>query len=188
MTQSCKNIFGKKTLKNACVHIFIHGGYWRALDKSDHSQLANPFVENNILYFSINHDLCPAVTLSEIIQQVISAIIWIYNNCKNYGCDKNKITISGHSAGAHLCAMLLGNSWKDDSLPKDVIKGAALISGIYQPEIVLKLSVNQEIKLSNSINVFIGQNGSGKTNILEGISLLNPGKGFRKNKLNQIIY
>ena len=77
-------IFGKKTLKNASVHIFIHGGYWRALDKSDHSQLANPFVENNILYFSINHDLCPAVTLSEIIQQVNSAIIWIYNNCKNY--------------------------------------------------------------------------------------------------------
>ena len=45
---------------------------------------------------------------------------------------------------------------------------------------------DQEIKLSNSINVFIGQNGSGKTNILEGISLLNPGRGFRKNKLNQI--
>ena len=144
------DIFGKKTLKNASVHIFIHGGYWRALDKSDHSQLANPFVENNILYFSINHDLCPAVTLSEIIQQVNSAIIWIYNNCKNYGGDKNKITISGHSAGAHLCAMILENNWKNYYLPPDIIKGAALISGIYQPEIVLNLSVNKEIKLSKN--------------------------------------
>ena len=116
------DIFGKKTLKNASVHIFIHGGYWRALDKSDHSQLANPFVENNILYFSINHDLCPAVTLSEIIQQVNSAIIWIYNNCKNYGGDKNKITISGHSAGAHLCAMILENNWKNYYLPQILLK------------------------------------------------------------------
>ena len=121
------DIFGKKTLKNASVHIFIHGGYWRALDKSDHSQLANPFVENNILYFSINHDLCPAVTLSEIIQQVNSAIIWIYNNCKNYGGDKNKITISGHSAGAYLAAILALN--KDLKIHKmRKIKGAILIS------------------------------------------------------------
>jgi len=144
------DIFGKKTLKNASVHIFIHGGYWRALDKSDHSQLAKPFVENNILYFSINHDLCPTVTLSEIVKQVSSAIIWVYNNCENYGGNKNKITISGHSAGAHLCAMIIENSWEDYYVPKDIIKGAALISGIYQPEIVLNLSVNQEIKLSKN--------------------------------------
>ena len=143
------DIFGKKTLKNASVHIFIHGGYWRALDKSDHSQLANPFVENNILYFSINHDLCPAVTLSEIIQQVNSAIIWIYNNCKNYGGDKNKITISGHSAGAHLCAMILENNWKNYYLPPDIIKGAALISGIFDLKIVRQISVNEDIKLTD---------------------------------------
>lgn len=142
------DIFGKNKLKNANVHIFIHGGYWRALDKSDHSQLAKPFVENDILYFSINHDLCPKVTLSEIVKQVTSAIVWIYNNCSKYGGNNSKITISGHSAGAHLCAMILENKWEDYDVPKNIIKGAALISGIYEPELVLNLSVNKEINLT----------------------------------------
>ena len=142
------DIFGNKNLKNANVHIFIHGGYWRALDKSDHSQLAKPFVTKDILYFSVNHELCPNVSLSDIVQQVTNAIIWIYNNCKKFGGNPNKISISGHSAGAHLCAMILSSDWSKFNIPIDIIKGAVLISGIYEPEIVLNLSVNEEIKLS----------------------------------------
>lgn len=142
------DIFGKKKLNNANVHIFIHGGYWRALDKSDHSQLATPFVNEDLLYFSINHELCPNVTLSEIVQQITSAIIWVYKNCKNYGGNPNKITISGHSAGAHLCSMAINTEWSKFNIPNDIIKGAVLISGIYEPEIVLNLSVNEEINLS----------------------------------------
>ena len=142
------DIFRKKTLDNANVHIFIHGGYWRALDKSDHSQLAIPFVNKDLLYFSINHELCPSVTLSEIVEQIISAIIWVYKNCKKYGGNPNKITISGHSAGAHLCSMAINTEWSKFNIPNDIIKGAVLISGIYEPEIVLNLSVNEEINLS----------------------------------------
>ena len=142
------DIFGNKKLDNANVHIFIHGGYWRALDKSDHSQLAIPFVNEDLLYFSINHELCPNVTLSEIVEQIISAIIWVYKNCKKYGGNPNKITISGHSAGAHLCSMAINTEWSKFNIPNDVIKGTVLISGIYEPEIVLNLSVNEEINLS----------------------------------------
>ena len=142
------DIFGKKNLKNSNVHIFIHGGYWRALDKSDHSQLAIPFVHDDLLYFSINHELCPHVTLSEIVTQITSAIIWVHKNCKKYGGNPNKITISGHSAGAHLCSMAINTDWRKFNIPNDIIKGAVLISGIYEPEIVLNLSVNEEIKLS----------------------------------------
>ena len=46
--------------------------------------------------------------------------------------------------------------------------------------------VDQDINLSDSLNIFIGPNGSGKTNILESISLFLPGKGMRKEKLNNI--
>ena len=142
------DIFGKKNLKKANVHIFIHGGYWRALDKSDHSQLAKPFVKEGILYFSVNHDLCPNVSLSKIVQQITNSIIWIYNNCEKYGGNPDKISISGHSAGAHLCAMMLSIDWSKFNVPTKIIKGVVLISGIYEPEIVLNLSVNEEIKLS----------------------------------------
>lgn len=142
------DVFGKKNLKNANVHIFIHGGYWRALDKSDHSQLAKPFVKEGILYFSVNHELCPNVSLSKIVEQVTKSIIWIYKNCEKYGGNPHKISISGHSAGAHLCAMMLANDWNRFNVPTDIIKGVVLISGIYEPEIVLNISVNAEIKLS----------------------------------------
>ena len=116
------DIFSKKHIQNAPVHIFIHGGYWRALDKADHSHLATPFVEQNCIYFSINYGLCPSIKLSEIKNQVFGAITWIYNNCRKFGGNPNNINISGHSAGAHLCAILTNFSWDTMNIPKDIIK------------------------------------------------------------------
>ena len=143
------DIFCKHNLKNAPIHIFIHGGYWRALDKSDHSHLAKPFVDKGCLYISLNYGLCPNISLSEITNHVKQAIVWIYKNCQAYGGNPNNINISGHSAGAHLCAMMLNFDWIKLNLPKDILKSTFLISGIYEPEVVLKLSLNSEIKLTN---------------------------------------
>ena len=140
--------FYKDKLNNAPIHIFFHGGYWRALDKSDHSHLAIPFVENDCLYFCVNYALCPSVTLSEIYSQVYSSIEWIYKNCSKYGGDPEQITVSGHSAGAHLCALLINENWTKNNLPQNIIKSAFLISGIFEPEVVLKLSLNKEIQLN----------------------------------------
>tara|TARA_B100000686_G_scaffold309473_1_gene351425 strand:+ start:6132 stop:6992 length:861 start_codon:yes stop_codon:yes gene_type:complete len=142
------DIFYNKNLKNAPVHIFIHGGYWRALDKFDHSHLAAPFVKENCIYFSLNYGLCPSIKLSEIKNQIFEAIIWIYKNCSKYGGNPNNINISGHSAGAHLCAILTNFKWETINMPKNIIKSAFLISGIYEPEVVLKLSLNDEIGLT----------------------------------------
>ena len=141
------DVFGLEHLNNAPVHVFIHGGYWRALDKSDHSHLAIPFVNNNCLYFTLNYGLCPNVKLTEINNQIHSAIKWIYKNCHKYGGDPQNINISGHSVGAHLCAMLLNTKWENNNFPYDIIKSAYLISGIFEPEVVLKLSLNEEIGL-----------------------------------------
>ena len=79
------DIFGKNNKEDLKpLHIFIHGGYWRALDKDYHAHMSVPFNKNNILFFNINYDLCPKVTLSDICDQAIEAIIWIFNNSKNY--------------------------------------------------------------------------------------------------------
>ena len=142
------DIYGKKSSALKPIHIFIHGGYWRALDKSYHTHMAIPFNKNNIIFSNINYDLCPTVSLQIICGQVIQAIIWIYNNCEIYGADKNRITISGHSAGAHLVSYILSLNWEKYSLPYNLFKGAALVSGIYDLEIVRKLSVNADIKLN----------------------------------------
>ena len=132
------------------IHIFIHGGYWRALDKNYHYHMAIPYNKNKINFCNLNYDLCPNVTLEQICREMVEAIIWIYNNAAKYKCDKNNITISGHSAGAHLVSYLLNIKWKDFNLPEDVIKGAALVSGIYDLEIVKKISVNNDIKLTDN--------------------------------------
>ena len=110
--------------------------------------MAIPFNKNNIIFSNINYDLCPTVSLQIICEQVIEAIIWIYNNCEIYGADKNRITISGHSAGAHLVSYILSLNWEKYNLPYNLFKGAALVSGIYNLEIVRKLSVNDDVKLN----------------------------------------
>ena len=144
------DIFGKNDKQNLKpLHIFIHGGYWRALDKDYHAHMSVPFNKNNILFFNVNYDLCPKVSISDICEQIIEAIIWIFNNSKNYGGNNKKISISGHSAGAHLVSYLLSVDWSIYSLPKNIFQGAALISGIYNLKIVQKISVNKDLNLSD---------------------------------------
>ena len=82
----------------APLHIFIHGGYWRALDKSQHSLVAEPLVAAGICTVLINYDLCPAVTLDRIVEQCGEAIAWTFRNAREFGADPARLTLSGHSA------------------------------------------------------------------------------------------
>jgi len=151
---------------NCPVQVYFHGGYWVSRDKSDHSHLAKPPITNKIMHVSVNYDLCPDVSLDRIVEEAIESIEWIYNNISLYGGDKNNINLIGHSAGAHLVAMALTKNFHTNST---FINSAALISGIYRPEITMYLSVNEKIRLSKNIaqvtNVF-NYHLSTKTKIL----------------------
>ena len=142
------DVFFKKNTFNLPIHIFIHGGYWRALDKSYHTHMAKPFIENDICFFNINYDLCPKVKLTNIRNQIIKCILWIYNNAQKFNANKNNIVLSGHSAGAHLASLMLNIDWKKYGVDNSFLKGVALISGIYETELVLNLNINKEIGLS----------------------------------------
>ncbi len=133
---------------NAPVHVFIHGGYWRGLDKKIYAELAQPLVESGVLAILVNYDLCPTVTVDVVVEQVRAAIAWVFNNVQRFGGDAQRISVSGHSAGAHLAAMGLCHDWGRDGLPADVIKSSTLISGVYDLTSVPRLSVNQEIQLT----------------------------------------
>jgi arylformamidase len=113
--------------------VFIHGGYWRSLDKKDYSFLAPAWVDAGVSLVVVNYGLAPTVTMERIVQQMLAASAWVYRHAEEYGMDEERLFVSGHSAGGHLAAMMLAALWPvyDRSLPKDLYKGALAVSGVY---------------------------------------------------------
>lgn len=130
----------------APVVVFIHGGYWRSLDKADHSFIAPAFKNLGGCVFLPNYALCPAVTIPDITLQMVKALAWVYRNARRYGGDPGRIYLVGHSAGGHLAAMLLNCVWPayGRGLPADLVKGALSISGLYDLEPVRQAPFLQE--------------------------------------------
>jgi arylformamidase len=131
--------------------MFIHGGYWRALDKSQHSFVAQPFVDNGITVAMINYALCPAVTVEEIVRQVLQATAWLYRNGGNFGAPYHRLHVAGHSAGGHLTAMMLAAQWQRfaPDLPAKVVRGGLSLSGIFDVTPVMNTpSVNVDVRFT----------------------------------------
>ena len=146
------DIFPARKGDGACL-MFIHGGYWRALDKKDFSYLAPAWVEAGVSMAVVNYDLCPRVSVEEIVRQMLRASRWLWVNAKEYGIDRNKLYVSGHSAGGHLTAMLMCALWPafDRALPKDLWKGGLAISGLYDLRPLLQVDwLNGDLRLDPS--------------------------------------
>lgn len=119
--------------------VFIHGGYWRGLDKSDFSYLAPAFVEAGITFVAVNYDLAPQVSLDGIVGEIDEAVTWITANARSLGGDPGALFLAGHSAGAHLTAM---------AMARHAIQGAIALSGVYDLEPVrLTPFVNDDLGL-----------------------------------------
>lgn len=123
----------------APVLVFIHGGWWRSLDKSDHSFIAPPFVARGACVVVPNYALCPAVTVPDITLQMVDALAWVYRHIGAHGGDPHRITVVGHSAGGHLAAMMLACDWSlvGDDLPLSLVKNALAMSGLFDLEPVM---------------------------------------------------
>ena len=124
---------------DAPVLFFIHGGYWRALDKRDHSFIAPAFTREGVCVVVPNYALCPAVTIPEIVMQMVRALAWTWRNIARRGGDPGRIVVAGHSAGGHLAAMMMACLWPvfDPGLPPDLVKGALAISGLHDLEPIM---------------------------------------------------
>ena len=122
--------------RGAPVLVFVHGGYWRALDKSDFSFVAPVFTQAGAMVVVPNYALCPTVTVEHICLQLVRALQWVWAHAAEHGGDPSRIVVAGHSAGGHLAAMLLSCRWKqvDDALPPHLVSGALSISGLFDLE------------------------------------------------------
>ena len=119
----------------APVVVFIHGGYWRSLDKADHSFIAPAFT-NEACVVIPNYPLCPLVTIEQLVLTQVQALAWVYRHIAQYGGDASRITVLGHSAGGHLAAMLLACQWQlvASDLPKCLVRNALSLSGLHDLE------------------------------------------------------
>jgi arylformamidase len=121
------------TQADAPVLVFIHGGYWRALDKADCSFIAPAFHAQGAMVVVPNYALCPNVTVEHIALQMAAAVAWVWRHAAEYGGNPARIALAGHSAGGHLATMLLTCRWRElgEDLPTQPLAGALSISGLY---------------------------------------------------------
>jgi arylformamidase len=118
--------------RHAPVHMFIHGGYWYRFSPKEFSFIASRLVESGITVVVNNYSLCPRVTIDEIVRQCRAAVKWVVDHIDAFDGDPGNVTISGHSAGGHLAAMVANTDWEGRyGVPAHFLRGICGISGLY---------------------------------------------------------
>ncbi|WP_371188275.1 alpha/beta hydrolase [Thalassotalea maritima] len=134
-----------------CLHVYIHGGYWQELSKQESSFAATNFQRHGCHFAVINYSLAPSATLTEIVEQNRRALAYLYLHAEHYGYRRDKIYVSGSSAGAHL-AMLMAQTHWDGYLSVEadasIIAGICAVSGIYDIEPIVHTYVNEPLQLT----------------------------------------
>jgi arylformamidase len=118
------------------VLIFLHGGYWRALDKDDFSWIAPPYVAEGICVAVVNYGLAPGTSLLAIVEQVRRACAWLHLNSRALNVDFSRMVCAGHSAGGHLTAMMIATDWPGvwATFPQRLLSAAVTLSGLFDLE------------------------------------------------------
>lgn len=130
--QSFDLVFPPDPAPGAPLHMFIHGGYWRAGSKEAHTLVAAPVIAAGGIAALVGYDLMPGTRLAGIVAQVRSAARHLARIAPEVGADPGRFTVSGHSAGAHLASLLAADA-PADTEPADLpaLRGMLLVSGIY---------------------------------------------------------
>jgi arylformamidase len=127
--------------------LFLHGGYWRMLDKSDFSFVALPFVARGYAVAVANYDLCPDVSIAAIVDETRRALTWLAREGAAHGANPERIVVGGHSAGGHLAAMLFTTDWVAQGFAREPFMGGVSLSGVHDLAPMVQFSFNADFKL-----------------------------------------
>jgi arylformamidase len=118
---------------NAPVAIFVHGGAWRNGSAAEFTCLAEPFAHAGAHFAVLDFTTVDAAkgSLFPMVEQVRRAVGWVYGNADKFGGDRSRLHLISHSSGSHLAGCTVTHDWAKDGLPRDILKGAALSSGMY---------------------------------------------------------
>lgn len=131
------------------LHIFIHGGYWQWNERKPYAFVAEQLVPAGAAVATVGYPLCPSVSFGALCDSVRSAIAHLWHHAGDYGYDRDRFHVSGHSAGGHLTALMAATDWPAVAadLPVDLIKSALPISGAYDLEAIRHTPLNDALSL-----------------------------------------
>jgi arylformamidase len=118
---------------SAPVAMFLHGGAWRGGRAGQVAYMAECFIDAGAHFAPVDFAsvLNTEGNLFTLVEQVRRATVWVYRNARSFGGDPNRIYLIGHSAGGHLGGCAVTTDWEAQGLPRDILKGALLGSGMY---------------------------------------------------------
>lgn len=122
--------------------VFIHGGYWQELSKNESSFAAQHALGQGLAFAALDYTLAPAATVGDMVAECRQALQWLHAQAGSLGFDAGRVVVAGSSAGAHLAAMC---ALRTPGAPP--VKGAVLVSGIYEVEPLVGTSINDALGL-----------------------------------------
>jgi arylformamidase len=140
------DLFSARRAVTAPLALFIHGGYWRSLDPSLFSHMARGLNAHDVTVAVVGYDLCPEVTIAEIIEQMRHACLFLWLRTGQ------RMMIYGHSAGGHLAATMLATEWQAryPKAPPDLVPAAYSISGLFDLAPLVSIPMAQDLRLDES--------------------------------------
>jgi arylformamidase len=130
--------------------VFIHGGYWRSLDKSMFSWLAAAWVAAGVNVAMPNYRFSPGVSLETIVDDIVLATHWLFANGAAHGVPMEQVVVSGHSAGGHLTAALFAAPRERLQFDISRVAGGVPISGLFDFAPLRLFSFNTDFKLDEA--------------------------------------
>lgn len=100
------DVYTTDDAKDWPIMIWIHGGGWKQGDKAGVQAKPVAFIDHKFIFVSINYRFIPEVTVQDMAGDVAKAIHWVHDHASDMGGDAEKLFIAGHSAGAHLAALV----------------------------------------------------------------------------------
>lgn len=144
------DIFGANTLpRESPIFVFIHGGYWQVMTKEDYSYIALPLTKAGAVTILMEYTRAPKANMETIVSEVKQGMSYIMNFAKRR--ESCGVYLCGHSAGGQLAAILLSVDWMAECMiPSSLIKGALLISGIYDLRPLVSSPINDPLKMTEA--------------------------------------
>lgn len=142
------DIFSPKGASGVPVVVYLHGGAWLRGSRLDVAYPAPAVTGRGAALVVSDFNNVSEVPLPTMVEQCREAVEWTVRNAASIGCDPDRVYLAGHSSGAHLASCVLLTDWAARGLPADAIKGALVISGMYDLHAPLLSARSKYVKIT----------------------------------------